>query len=614
KGLPEDPGVYLMKDGEGAIIYIGKAKVLKNRVRSYFRSLKGQAPKVAAMVQKVRDIDYIIVGTEMEALVLESNLIKANKPFYNILLKDDKQYPYVRLDLNDPFPRIEVVRKVVNDGAKYYGPYHNATILRDVLDAVGQNFKLRTCKRDIKRSLERGERPCLNYQIGRCSGPCAGHITTEAYMAMVNQVIDLLQGNSDAIARDLKKRMEEASAALQFEEAAELRDQLKMVERVVERQRADFASLEERDAFSISLYKGDAMVQVMNIRDGKMVNSQQFFIEDAQEAEADVLFSILKQYYVDSGYIPTEILVPFSHEELPLIEAWLTEKRGKRVHMHVPQRGEKKRLVELCTANAKQALVRREAQLKREWDRGEGALLELQNAIGLDVVPRRIECYDISHTQGAYTVASMVVYTDGKPDKSAYRRFRIKTVDGIDDFKSMREVISRRLLRAMESDEKSQQSFGALPDLIVIDGGKGQLSSALDAMGDVGFAIPMIGLAKRIEEIFLPGESEPILLKSNSPALHILQGIRDEAHRFAITYHRSLRANASLVSELDGIEGIGKKRKNALMVQYKTIEQIKAATLEELMEVPNLTKKSAEQVYRHFHDGQVKEPQAEAQQ
>ncbi len=600
-GLPEKPGVYIMKDGDGEIIYIGKARVLKNRVRQYFRSSKNHAPKVIAMVEKVRDIDYIITATEMEALVLECNLIKENRPFYNILMKDDKHYPYVRIDLNEPYPRVEVVRKVVNDGAKYYGPYVNTGALTDVLSAVSANFQLRTCKRDILRSLAKGERPCLNYQIGRCAGPCAGHISQEDYRAMIQEVLALLEGKSEKIISGLRREMLAASDRLDFEEAAVLRDRLNTVQRVAERQLADFASLEERDAFGMGELRGNFLVQIMMIRDGKMVNSQNFFIEDPQESREEVFFSILKQYYAGTAYVPSEVLIPFAGEEMPLIEHWLCEKRGKKVRLHVPQRGDKKKVVDLCNANAQDVLERREARLRREWDRGEGALLELQAQLGLPVLPRRIECYDISHTQGAYTVASMVVFTDGKPDKSSYRRFRIRTVEGIDDFKSMSEVLERRLLRAMEPDEKSVQSFGRLPDLIVIDGGKGQLHSALNSMERVGFDIPMIGLAKRIEEIFLPGESEPILLKSSSPALHILQGIRDEAHRFAITYHRSLRANAALVSELDEIPGIGKRRKNALMREYKTVEHIKTASLEDLAGLEGMTRAAAQAVYEHFH-------------
>ncbi|MBE5780795.1 MAG: excinuclease ABC subunit UvrC, partial [Clostridiales bacterium] len=592
-GLPDKPGVYIMKDEDGEIIYIGKARVLKNRVRQYFRSSKNHAAKVIAMVQKVRDIDYIITATEMEALVLECNLIKENRPFYNILMKDDKHYPYVRIDLNEPFPRVEVVRKVVNDGAKYFGPYVATGALTDVLSAVGTNFQLRNCKKDILRSLEKGERPCLNYQIGRCAGPCAGHISKEDYRAIIDSVIALLEGKSDKIIADLRKRMLAASERLDFEEAALLRDQLQTVQRVAERQLADFASLEERDIFGIGELKGNFMVQLMMVRNGKMVNSQNFLVEDPQETREDVLFSILKQYYAGAAHVPVEVLLPFEGEEVPLIADWLSEKRGRKVHLYAPQRGDKKKVVDLANANAQDSLDRRDARLKREWDRGEGALYELMEQLGLPELPKRIECYDISHTQGAYTVASMVVFTDGKADKSSYRRFRIRTVEGIDDFKSMSEVIERRLLRAMEPDEKSVKSFGRLPDLIVIDGGKGQLHSAVDTMERIGFNIPMIGLAKRIEEIFLPGESEAILLKSSSPALHILQGIRDEAHRFAITYHRSLRANASLVSELDEIAGIGKKRKMALMVEYKTIEQIKLASEEELALLPGMGKAAA---------------------
>ncbi len=604
--LPDHPGVYIMHDAQGTVIYVGKAISLKNRVRQYFRSHKNHSAKVIAMVQKIADIEYILTDTEMEALVLESNLIKRFRPHYNILLKDDKHFPYIRVDLNEPYPRLEVVRRVQNDGAKYFGPFLAAGTLTDVLDAVAQNFPLRTCKKDILRAQKRHERPCLNYQIGRCSAPCANKISREDYATLIHQVTAFLQGRYDELVAELRRRMMAASEAMEYEQAARWRDRMQAVERVIQRQKAAVASLAERDVFALGRLDGDGVIQAFGMRDGKLVQSQQFSFENIeQESDADVLTAFLQQYYSSTNSVAKEVLIPMELPDQALLEQWLSELRGAKVELHAPLRGEKKKLVELAEENAMETLEKRKLRREREYDRHEGAMEELAQAIGLAKAPVRMECYDISHTQGVDNVASMVVTIDGRPARKAYRRFKIKSVEGADDFKSMYEVITRRLNRAMEPDEASQKSFGELPDLIVIDGGRGQLNAAMNAMESLGFAIPMIGLAKQIEEIYLPDVQETIILPRKSPALHALQRIRDEAHRFAITYHRSLRANRDLQSELDQISGIGKVRKKALLTEFKTIEQMRQATEEELAAIDGMDKRSARTVYEHFHAGQA---------
>ena len=607
KTLPDHPGVYLMKDKDGEIIYVGKAISLKNRVRQYFHSHKNHSSKVIAMVRKIEDIQYILVDSEMEALILECNLIKKYRPHYNILMKDDKQYPYMRIDFSDPFARVEVVRKVENDGAKYYGPFLSAVALTDVLDAVAKNFPLRTCKKDIAKARARHERPCLNYQIGRCSAPCAGKISEEEYGVLLEQVSSFLQGKYETLLKELKAEMEKCAERMEYEQAAIWRDRIRNVERVIQRQKAAETNLSERDVLAIKRLEGDVMVQCFGVRDGKLSQSRQFLWEDVdQETDAEILLAFVKQYYERQTHIPREILLPFTLEEQELVQQYLSGLRGHKVQLLVPQRGEKKHLVELAEQNAAEGLEKRKLRREHQYMRHEGAVKLLAEELGLSRMPHRMECFDISHTQGVDNVASMVVCIDGKPARKEYRRFKTKTVEGADDFKSMNEVVKRRLLRSMEPDEVSQKAFGNLPDLMVIDGGRGQLNAALRAMDEVGLHIPTIGLAKQLEEVYVPERDETVMLDRKSPALHVLQRIRDEAHRFAVTYHRSLRASHELTSALDEIPGIGPKRRRQLLMQYKTIDQIKQASLEELLAVEGMNHASAEAVYTWAHkDGQT---------
>ena len=543
----------------------------------------------------------------MEALILECNLIKKYRPHYNILMKDDKQYPYMRIDFSDPFARVEVVRKVENDGAKYYGPFLSAVALTDVLDAVAKNFPLRTCKKDIAKARARHERPCLNYQIGRCSAPCAGKISEEEYGVLLEQVSAFLQGKYDTPLKELKAEMEKCAEQMEYEQAAIWRDRIRNVERVIQRQKAAETNLSERDVLAIKRLEGDAMVQCFGVRDGKLSQSRQFLWEDVdQETDAEILLAFVKQYYERQTHIPREILLPFTLEEQELVQQYLSGLRGHKVQLLVPQRGEKKHLVELAEQNAAEGLEKRKLRREHQYMRHEGAVKLLAEELGLSRMPHRMECFDISHTQGVDNVASMVVCIDGKPARKEYRRFKTKTVEGADDFKSMNEVVKRRLLRSMEPDEASQKAFGNLPDLMVIDGGRGQLNAALRAMDEVGLHIPTIGLAKQLEEVYVPERDETVMLDRKSPALHVLQRIRDEAHRFAITYHRSLRASHELTSALDEIPGIGPKRRRQLLMQYKTIDQIKQASLEDLLAVEGMNHASAEAVYTWAHkDGQT---------
>ena len=609
--LPDKPGVYIMKDEQGEVIYVGKAISLKNRVRQYFRSHRSHSSKVIAMVQRITEIQYIIVDSEMEALILECNLIKEHRPHYNILMKDDKNYPYVRVNLKEPFPKVEVVRKVNHDGAKYFGPYLAAGNLADVMDALAKNFPLANCKRDIVKSREKGERPCLNYQIGRCSGPCANRITQEAYGEIIASVVSFLQGDYGQLADSLKERMQKASLRQDYEQAAAWRDRLRAVERVMLRQKAAYASLDERDILGLARLDADAMVHLFQMRDGKILGAEQVLLEDLdpQESDADILTAFIKDYYGRAPHVPREILVQAALPEDELLSQWLSglRKSGK-AHLLRPQRGDKRKTMELSIANAAEALQKRQLRAAHEYERNEGALEQLAEILGLPQSLHRLECFDISHTQGVDNVASMVVSVDGRAVRKEYRRFRIKTVEGADDFASMAEVIHRRLSRAMEPDEDSQRSFGQLPELMVIDGGRGQLNAALKAMESLGFSIPAIGLAERIDEIFVPDGEGTIVLDRKDPALHVLQRLRDEAHRFAVTYHRSLRASRQLTGELDALEGIGKARKKSLLTHFKTMEQMKQATAEELAALPGMNRSAAQRVFSHFqtpeNDGQ----------
>jgi excinuclease ABC subunit C len=588
--LPDKPGVYLMKDAERRIIYVGKAINLKNRVRSYFQQSRGHSPKVIAMVARIADLEYIVTGSEIEALILECNLIKKYRPKYNISLKDDKSYPYVKVTLNEKYPQVYVTRKVLKDGAKYFGPYTNAGAVHDTIRLLRKLFPLRSC-----RTLD-APRPCLQYHIKRCLAPCTGKVNQDDYLAMIKAVCLLLEGRSDTVIKDLKRRMEQAAANLEFEQAARLRDQLAAVEKVVEKQNIVTGS-GDQDVMGIARSNVGTCVQVFFIRSGKMVGRDHFMIAGSEdEDDAEVLAAFLKQYYNQAAFIPREILLPIEIAETQLLADWLGQLKGSRVMVENPKRGTKKDLINMAIGNACLVLEEQAARLQAEADRSGGAIAELAEQLGLPLPPARIECFDISHIQGAETVASMVVFEDGRPKKDQYRRYKLKTVEGKpDDFKSMQEVVGRRYGGA----------DGVLPDLIIIDGGKGQLSSALEIIRGVGLTeIPVVGLAKEFEHIFREGESEPLILPRNSQALFLVQRIRDEAHRFAITYHRKLRSKRNMVSVLDHVPGIGAKRRKAIWDCFGSLDKIKAATVEDLAAVPGMTKPAAEAVYNFFRQRQ----------
>lgn len=608
KQLPDSPGCYLMKS-QGDIIYVGKAKNLKNRVRQYFQSSKNHTPKVQAMVARVDDFDIVLVDSELEALILENNLIKLHKPFYNILLKDDKQYPYIRIDVREDFPRVELVRRMERDGARYFGPFTGATAVRDILDVLRSEFPLRTCVNMPRNGA--GKRACVHAQIGQCMAPCTGAVTREEYHAVLDKVLAFLSGDDSAVKRELERLMREASVNMQFEKAAIYRDRLRDVDEIMQRQKAVSMRGDDYDVLACASDGVDATVQALFMRDGKFIGSEAFVMErGAGESAGELIESFMLQYYDEDHPIPPMILTQELTEDSETLAQLLRERRGGAFELRLPQRGDKRQMMAMAQKNARDASDKRAAQLRRSYERTTGALEELKNALGLEKLPRRIEGYDISNTQGSLSVASMVVMQDGLPAKKEYRHFRIKTVEGPNDFASMHEVIERRFRHGLaEIDELNAQGkpltdgkFAHMPDLVLIDGGPEQLKNAMDAAARAGVNVPMFGLAKRIEEIYLPGREETILLDRHSNALHLIQRLRDEAHRFAITHHRALRAKNSISSQLDTIAGVGDKRKRALLRRFKTVESLKSATVDELLTAEGMSRPAAEAVYAFFHN------------
>ncbi|MBP2651847.1 MAG: uvrC [Firmicutes bacterium] len=588
--LPDNPGVYLMKDSQDRIIYVGKAVNLKNRVRSYFQASRNHSVKVLSMVARIEDLEYIVTASEMEALILECNLIKKHRPKYNISLKDDKSFPYIKVTVNEKFPMVAVTRRVVKDGAKYFGPYTNAGAVYETIKLLKRLFPLRSC-----RSLENA-RPCLQHHIKRCLAPCTGEVEVNIYNEMIKAVCLFLEGRSDAVVKELRRKMSEAAEKMEFEQAARLRDQLMAVEAVIEKQNI-VTGAGDQDVIGLARSAAGSCVQVFFVRSGKMVGRDYYMISGGEdEDEAEVVAAFIKQYYSRATFIPREILLPVNLMEGDLLEKWLSELKVGRVMFEFPRRGVKKDLVTMAVDNA--AMVLREAAVRLETDveRMDGAVRDLAEYLGLAKPPDRIECFDISHIQGAETVASMVVFESGRPQKDSYRRYKLKTVEGKpDDFKSMQEVVSRRY----------RDKTGVLPDLIVIDGGKGQLSSALAAIRGAGVnEVPVVGLAKEFEHIFREGISEPLILPRNSQALYLMQRIRDEAHRSAVGYHRKLRTRRNMLSVLDHVPGIGVKRRKALWDYFGSLAKIKAAQMDELAAVPGMNKNVAEAVYEFFRGGE----------
>ncbi len=591
--LPPSPGCYLMKQ-KGDIIYVGKAVNLKNRVRSYFAQ-QDHTPKVAAMMQHVDDFDIMLCATNLEALMLECNLIKRHRPYYNILLKDDKHYPYLRLSRQEPFPRLTITRKVVSDGAQYFGPYIGASAVRQVFQLLRRIFPLRTCT--LKLPLARPVRPCVNYEIGQCLGPCAHKCTQEEYAKVVEDVVAFLKGQYKDVVARLQAQMEAASAQMQYERAGELHAAIRDILGLMEQQNVLSTKGAEQDILSLWQDDLDAMVQVLFVRGGKMIGGDAFALpREGREDAQNVLDGFMLQFYEDNK--PAREVLVSATGDRETMEAWLRDKREGAVDLLVPQRGAKKALILMAQKNARDALEKRNARAQVKQERTIGASAELARALGMDSVPRRIEGFDISNTQGAQSVASMVVFVDGEAAKKEYRRFRIKTVEGANDFASMNEVVSRRFERARHEDESQRWP---LPDLVLVDGGPEQLKFAREAMLETGFEVPMFGLAKKMEEIWLPGSDMPVVLSRRSAALHLIQRIRDESHRFAITHHRGLREKHSLHSRLEDVPGIGPARRRALLAHFGSIKKITEASAEELAQVKGMSLPAAQALHSALH-------------
>ncbi|MFN2417471.1 MAG: excinuclease ABC subunit UvrC, partial [Candidatus Limnocylindria bacterium] len=613
------PGVYLMKNAEGRVLYVGKADSLRNRVRSYFGARGPEDARIVRMVTEVADVDYIVTDTVSEAYLLESNLIKEHRPRFNIRLRDDKSYPFVKITLGEDFPRIVRTRRLVRDGSRYFGPYASASSVDETLKLLRKIFPFRTCNLDIPEGKRVLERPCLLYYINRCQGPCIEAIPKPDYRATIGQIVDFLDGRQEPIAAQLRREMNANAEALRYEQAAVSRDKLRAVERTMEQQKMAAFSRAEHDVVGMAREEDDACMQVMQVRGGKLIGREHFIVEGARDVpDAEVLGSFLQQYYASTDALPRAILTPIMPTEADELATYLATRRGVRVTIMVPERGEKRRLVALATGNAVEALARERAEWLADTARRDEALIELASALRLARPPERIECYDMSNIQGTSAVGSMVVFIDGRPEPKEYRRFRIRSGDTPDDFRMMAEVLRRRFgrvarlraetgalsLDAVGADEVPEEDADrprevgwAIPDLVIVDGGKGQLSAAIGVMEELGIGdVPLSGLAKRFEELHLPDQSAPVVLPRRSQALYLVQRIRDEAHRFAITYHRDVRGKRALRSELDDIAGIGPGRKKALLKRFGSVRRIKEASLDEVANTPGISRDLAERL------------------
>ena len=586
KLLPTNPGVYLMKNEQAKIIYVGKAINLKNRVKSYFQSSKNHSPKVKSMVEKISDFEYIITANEIEALILECNLIKKYRPKYNISLRDDKTYPYIKVTLNEDYPTVSITRKILKDGAKYFGPYTSAGAVHEVLNLLKKLFQIRSCRQMNTK------RPCLEFHIKRCLAPCTGRVAKSEYREMIKSLCLFLEGRNEVVLKELTSRMQIAAENFQFELAAKLRDQVLAIEKISAKQNIIIGS-SDQDIIGLARKADEACIQIFFIRSGKMIGRDHFLLNGTEdETDSALLNAFLEQYYNKATFIPKEILLPAEIENEEILSAWLSQKKNGKVSFGLPQRGVKKEMVLMANDNAVVVLEEQMIKNSAGLEQTVGAMKDLGRYLRMEKELKRIECFDISHIQGSETVASMVVLSNGAPDKQEYRRYKLKSVEGKpDDFKSMQEVVGRRY----------RQSDGIMPDLIIIDGGKGQLNSALEIIRALGhYQIPVVGLAKQFEYVFLEGQSEPVILPPNSKALYLIQRIRDEAHRFAITYHRKLRHKRNLVSVLDHIEGVGPTRRKALWDAFGSIAEIKKAKITDLTAVPGISENIANNIVKYF--------------
>lgn len=610
KNLPDSPGVYIMKDKDGQIIYIGKAVSLKNRVRQYFQNSRNHSAKVKAMVDNIEEFEYILTDSELEALILECNLIKKHKPKYNILLKDDKHYPYIKVTMNEDYPRVIMTRRIDKDKARYFGPYSGAYAVRETIDIINKLFPVRTCSRDLSK-VPNG-RPCLNYYIGRCVAPCMGDVNKEDYKNMMKEICLFLSGKQDELVTELEKKMNDAAENMEYERAADLRDKIAAIKQIQEKQKVLSSAMEDEDVIAFAQSEDKTCVQVFFIRGGKLIGREHFMLTDTESVPSkEILAQFVKQFYAGTAFIPRDIILQEEIDEINIIESWLTGKRGARVHIKVPRIGEKKSMVDMVAENARIVLKNFSEKLLREKQMSEGAVEELSDILGLDTIPHRIEAFDISNIQGVDPVGSMVVFVDGKPKNSEYRRFKIKTVIGANDYASMQEVIERRFKHGLEELEMlSRQEFkgdvgrfSTLPDLVLIDGGEGQVNSALEVLKGLNIDIPVCGMVKddrhRTRGLIFNGRE--IDIPETSEGFKLITRIQDEAHRFAISYHRSLRGKGMIKSVLDDIKGVGAVRRKALMKHFGSIDAIKQAGIDDLKQVPGMDSRSAQSVYDFFH-------------
>lgn len=604
KKLPGKPGVYLMHDENDHIIYVGKAISLKNRVRQYFQSSRNKGVKIEQMVTHIRRFEYIVTDSELEALVLECNLIKEHHPKYNTMLMDDKAYPFIKVTTNEPYPRVMLARKMLKDKAKYFGPFTSSQAVRDTIELLHKLYHIRSCNRTLPRDTGK-ERACLNYHIKQCDAPCQGYISQEEYGKSIHEVLRFLGGNYEPIQKELEMKMLQASEDLEFEKAIEYRELLNSVNKIAQKQKITDSSWEDRDILAVATDREDAVVQVFFIRGGRLIGRDHFYLKiQKDELKANIIDSFIKQYYAGTPFIPGILMVQEPLEDSKLIEEWLSAKRGGKVSIVVPKKGTKEKMVELAANNAKMVLTKDKERLKREEGRTIGAVKEIEKWIGVSDI-YRMEAYDISNTNGFESVGSMVVYERGKPKKNDYRKFKIKGVKGADDYASMREVLTRRFTHGLKEREESKElgGFTTFPDLILMDGGKGQVNIALEVLDALHLNIPVCGMVKddhhRTRGLYF--QNKEIEIDRSSEAFRLITRIQDEAHRFAIEYHKQLRGKGQVHSILDDIEGIGPSRRKSLMREFASLDAIKSATIEELAQIPSMNEKAAESVYKFFH-------------
>lgn len=608
KKLPDSPGVYIMKDKGEEIIYVGKAISLRKRVRQYFQSGKNNPPKVNAMVKNISEFEYIIVDNEVEALILEANLIKKHKPKYNILLRDDKQYPYIKVTINEKYPRVLKTRNIIKDGAKYFGPYPSAYAVNDAIEIIRTLYPLRTCNRNLEKDIGKS-RPCLNFYIGRCLGPCQGNVNEAKYMEMIDEVLLFLNGKEDKLIDLIQNNMLEASKNLDFEKAAKLRDQINSLNLLHEKQKISSTNAVDQDIIGMARGIEEVCIQIFFIRDGKILGREHFILEDNfEEDRKEILSSFIKQFYIGSAYVPKEIIIEEEIDDLETVSKWLREKKGSKINIIVPKRGDKIELLEMVRKNALDMLNQYGDRFLKKARENQKALEELKNIMGIDVDFNRIEAFDISNISGVEPVGSMVVFEKGESKKSDYRRFKIRTRNTPDDYGSMEEILTRRFSRGLEEREILEDNkielkgFSNFPDLIMMDGGKGQVNVALRVLQELNIDIPVCGLVKdefhKTRGIIY--NNKELNLSEDSMGFRLIYRIQEEAHRFAISYHRSLRTKKMFKSELDDIKGIGEKRKKELLKHFQSIDRIKRATIEELSEVKGMNKNVAEELYNHF--------------